>query len=129
MAVRPSLLPARTLALTLLPSAVEDASALLPVGDAPSAEAVALITSGLTASIALEQAAQLRRGDTVLVTAAAGGTGMFAVQLAAAAGARVVATCGGAAKAQLLRSLGAHRVIDHTAESVKAVLRAEFRAL
>lgn len=105
---------------------VEDASTLLPVGDRPCAEAVALITSGLTASIALEQAARLRRGETVLVTAAAGGTGMFAVQLAVAAGATVVATCGGAAKAALLRSLGAHRVIDHTRESVKAVLRAEF---
>jgi NADPH:quinone reductase-like Zn-dependent oxidoreductase/short-subunit dehydrogenase len=105
---------------------LEDAASLLPVGDAPTAEAVALITSGLTASIALEQAAQLRRGDTVLVTAAAGGTGIFAVQLAAAAGARVVATCGGAAKAALLRSLGAHHVIDHTVESVKAVLRAEY---
>ena len=104
---------------------LEDAATLLPVGDVPTPEAVALITSGLTASIALEQAARLRRGDVVLVTAAAGGTGMFAVQLAVAAGARVVATCGGAAKAALLRSLGAHRVIDHTRENVRAVLRAE----
>jgi hypothetical protein len=105
---------------------IEDAASLLPIGAAPSPEAVALLTSGLTASIALEQAARLAPGETVLVTAAAGGTGQFAVQLAALAGATVIATCGGAAKAALLRRLGAHRVIDYTAEDVKAVLRKEY---
>jgi hypothetical protein len=68
----------------------------------------------------------VRRGDTVLVTAAAGGTGQFAVQLAAAAGATVVATCGGPAKAALLRRLGAARVIDYHQERVKDVLKREF---
>ncbi len=105
---------------------IEDAATLLPIGAAPSPEAVALLTSGLTASIALEQAARLAPGDTVLVTAAAGGTGQFAVQLAALAGATVVATCGGPDKAALLRRLGAHRVIDYTAEDVKTVLRKEY---
>jgi NADPH:quinone reductase-like Zn-dependent oxidoreductase len=95
---------------------------------------LALLTSGLTASIALEQCARLplpppfrpgaaapppppgaaARPRTVLVTAAAGGTGQFAVQLARLAGCRVVATCGGGAKAELLRRLGADRVIDYT---------------
>lgn len=105
--------------------AEEPAHTLLP-GVPPSPEGVALLTSGLTASIALEQAARLRATDTVLVTAAAGGTGQFAVQLAARMGCRVVATCGGADKVQLLRRLGAHRVIDHTRESVRAVLKREF---
>ena len=57
----------------------------LPVARA-SAEAVACLTSGLTASIALEQSGRMGAGETVLVTAAAGGTGQFAVQLAKLAG-------------------------------------------
>jgi hypothetical protein len=102
----------------------EPVKALLP-GLPPSKEAVAMLTSGLTASIALEQAAQLKGSDVVLVTAAAGGTGQFAVQLASRAGCYVIATCGGPAKVDLLRRLGAARVIDYTAEDVKAVLKRE----
>lgn len=60
-------------------------------------------------------------GETVLVTAAAGGTGQFAVQLAKAAGNHVIGTCGGAAKVTLLKELGVDRVIDYTKESVKAM--------
>ena len=103
----------------------ESAKTLLP-GMPPTPQAVALLTSGLTASIALEQAARLKPTDVVLVTAAAGGTGQFAVQLAAQAGCVVIATCGGRAKADLLRRLGATRIIDHTAEDVRAVLKAEY---
>ena len=92
----------------------------------PDAAAVALLTSGLTASIGLEVAARPRKGDVIVVTAAAGGTGQFVVQLAAAAGCRVIATCGGPAKAKMLKSLGAERVIDYKAEDVGAVLKREF---
>ncbi|KAL0365413.1 UNVERIFIED_CONTAM: Prostaglandin reductase-3 [Sesamum angustifolium] len=53
---------------------------ILPVAR-PDPEVVAMLTSGLTASIALEKAAQMDSGKTVLVTAAAGGTGQFAVQV------------------------------------------------
>ena len=62
----------------------------------------------------------------MLVTAAAGGTGQFAVQLAAAAGCTVVATCGSAAKAALLKRLGAARVINYREERVKDVLKREY---
>ncbi|GLC40673.1 hypothetical protein PLESTB_000034100 [Pleodorina starrii] len=104
---------------------MEPARTALPVPRV-APELVALLTSGLTASIALEEAGRIRAGETVLVTAAAGGTGQFAVQLAKAAGCRVVATCGGPDKARLLQALGADRVIDYSRESVKAVLKAEF---
>jgi NADPH:quinone reductase-like Zn-dependent oxidoreductase len=60
-------------------------------------------------------------GETVLVTAAAGGTGQFAVQLAKLAGNTVIATCGGAEKAALLRGLGVDRVIDYRQEDVGQV--------
>ncbi|OIV93277.1 hypothetical protein TanjilG_23118 [Lupinus angustifolius] len=94
----------------------------------PDAEVVAMLTSGLTASIALEKAgaAKMESGKVVLVTAAAGGTGQFAVQLAKLAGNTVVATCGGAAKAKLLKELGVDRVIDYHSEDIKTVLMKEF---
>lgn len=68
---------------------------------------------------------QCRAGQTVLVTAAAGGTGHFAAQLAVLAGARVFATCGSEEKARRLRALGVHRVIVHSEEEVQRVLREE----
>ncbi|XP_052192327.1 uncharacterized protein LOC127801350 isoform X2 [Diospyros lotus] len=98
---------------------------ILPVAR-PDPEVVAMLTSGLTASIALEKAAQMDSGKVVLVTAAAGGTGQFAVQLAKLAGNTVVATCGGKEKAVLLRDLGVDRVIDYKAEDIKIVLKNEF---
>jgi hypothetical protein len=65
---------------------------------AATPEAVACTISGVTAAASLAATARVQAGDVVLVTAAAGGTGHFAVQVAAAAGAHVVATCGGGAR-------------------------------
>jgi NADPH:quinone reductase-like Zn-dependent oxidoreductase len=98
---------------------------LLPV-PRPDPEVVAMLTSGLTASISLEKAGQMTSGQVVLVTAAAGGTGQFAVQLAKLAGNKVVATCGGESKAALLASLGVDRVINYQNEKIKEVLKKEF---
>ncbi|KAL7156794.1 hypothetical protein ABFS83_02G033100 [Erythranthe nasuta] len=98
---------------------------ILPVAR-PDPEVVAMLTSGLTASIALDKAAQMDSGKTVLVTAAAGGTGQFAVQLAKFAGNKVIATCGGKDKAKLLKDLGVDRVIDYKTENIKTVLKNEF---
>ena len=73
----------------------------------------------------LRIAAGLSAGETVLIHAAAGGTGVLAVQLAKSFGARVVATAGGPAKVALVRELGADVVIDYRAEDfVPAVLAA-----
>ncbi|WVZ65206.1 hypothetical protein U9M48_014612 [Paspalum notatum var. saurae] len=98
---------------------------LLPV-PRPDPEVVAMLTSGLTASIGLDKAGQMTSGQVVLVTAAAGGTGQFAVQLAKLAGNKVVATCGGESKAELLASLGVDRVINYRNERIKDVLKKEF---
>uniref|UniRef100_A0A7N0ZTZ4 Enoyl reductase (ER) domain-containing protein n=1 Tax=Kalanchoe fedtschenkoi TaxID=63787 RepID=A0A7N0ZTZ4_KALFE len=87
----------------------------------PDPEVVALLTSGLTASIALKEAGRMESGKVVLVTAAAGGTGQFAVQLAKIAGNKVIATCGGKEKAMILKELGVDRVIDYKAEDMKSV--------
>ena len=54
-------------------------------------------------------------GETLLVHAGAGGVGSAAIQLGRAAGARVLATAGGAEKVQVCRDLGADVVIDYRA--------------
>lgn len=78
----------------------------------PLDQAVALLADGRTATM-LVQAARLRAGERVLVEAAAGGVGSLLVQLAAAAGARVVAAAGGARKVALLRERGVDLVVDY----------------
>lgn len=60
--------------------------------------------------------APIQAGMTVLVTAAAGGTGHFAVQIARLQGCHTIATCGSEEKAAKLRSLGADRVINYKQE-------------
>lgn len=81
-----------------------------------SPEVVALTLSGVTAAASLEHTAKVQPGEVVLVTAAAGGTGHFAVQLAQLAGARVIAVVGSEAKKQQLQSLGLERVINYKQE-------------
>ncbi len=78
-------------------------------------EAAALPISGITALQGLLEVGRLQAGQDVLVIGASGGVGTFAVQIARATGATVTGVCSGA-KADLVRSLGADHVIDHTAE-------------
>jgi NADPH:quinone reductase len=74
---------------------------------------VALLADGRTA-ISLIRAARVRAGETALVEAAAGGVGSLLVQLALAAGARVVAAAGGERKLRVARELGADETVDYT---------------
>ena len=71
----------------------------------------------------LYRRAALRVGETLLVTAAAGGVGTAAVQLGKAAGARVIGVVGSEAKADVVRSLGADAVIDRSNEDVAAAVK------
>ena len=68
--------------------------------------------SGLTALQALTTVGRLEAGQRVLVTGASGGVGSYAVQLAKALGADVTGECS-AAKADLVRALGADEVLDY----------------
>lgn len=72
-------------------------------------------TAGSTAWHALFSDARLKAGETVLIHAAAGGVGSFAVQFARHAGARVIATASGDGVA-LARGLGADTVVDYRSE-------------
>jgi len=75
------------------------------------AEAAAMPLAALTALQALSDVAQVEAGERVLVQGGSGGVGIFAVQLAKAAGAVVTATTRGDG-VELVRRLGADEVID-----------------
>jgi NADPH:quinone reductase-like Zn-dependent oxidoreductase len=80
-------------------------------------EAAGLPLAGLTAWQILVETADVRPGQRVLVTAAGGGVGHLAVQVAKARGAYVIGTAR-RVKHQFLRELGADEVIDYTATDV-----------
>jgi NADPH:quinone reductase-like Zn-dependent oxidoreductase len=82
------------------------------LADLTDAEAATLPVAGLTAWNALTGGRGTRRGDTVL-TLGTGGVSLFAVQLATAMGARVIATTGNDERAGLLRELGADVVLNY----------------
>ena len=93
---------------------VVDVGSLFEVPDGLALDhAVALLADGRTAS-ALIRAAELHRGERVLVEAAAGGVGTLLVQLAKSAGTSVVAVVGGARKVEMIRDLGADVVVDYS---------------
>ena len=75
-------------------------------------DAVALLADGRTAMMLVGKAG-LREGERVLVEAAAGGVGTLLVQLARAAGARVVAAAGGACKVEVARGSGVEVAVDY----------------
>ncbi|KAL5006201.1 hypothetical protein ScPMuIL_015007 [Solemya velum] len=68
-----------------------------------TAEYLSLFVSGLTAAISLDKLGEIKKGETVLVTAAAGGTGQFAVQWAKQAGCHVIGTCSTEEKLEFLK--------------------------
>src|SRR5437879_10620965 len=92
------------------------------------AEAAAVPMCALTAWQALVDTAQLQAGQTILIHGGSGGVGSFAVQIAKARGAKVIATAS-TANQDLLKQLGADVPIDYTktkfedvAKDVDAVL-------
>jgi NADPH:quinone reductase-like Zn-dependent oxidoreductase len=86
--------------------------------DIDDAVAAALPISGLTAWQGLFDHARLTTGQTVLIHGAAGGVGSIAVQLARAAGARVIGT-GRAADREVATGLGAHAFLDLDADELQ----------
>jgi NADPH2:quinone reductase len=91
----------------------------------PLPDAAALYFPFHLAWLGLFDRAGLQAGETVLIHAAAGGSGSAAVQLAVHAGARVFATAGSAEKVALCRELGAHVAIDYTQEDFAEVVLRE----
>lgn len=88
-------------------------TAFVPLPEGLSFEVAAAIpTSGVTALQAVRKGGAVTSGEAVLVNGAAGGVGSYAVQIAASLGAEVTGVASGG-KADLVRSLGAHHVIDY----------------
>ncbi|XP_054161241.1 prostaglandin reductase-3-like [Oppia nitens] len=99
----------------------------LSVVPEPKPEYVALLgTSGLTAAIGLMESARLQPGETVLVTAAAGGVGHIVVQWALLNRCRVVGLTSTPEKQEFLNRLGCHRVINYKLENLDQVLKKEY---
>ena len=86
--------------------------ALVPA-DVSVMAAAAVPTSAMTALQALRDIANVRPGQSVLVTGASGGVGSFALQIAKAFGADVTAVCS-TRNIGMVRSLGADHVVDYT---------------
>ena len=91
------------------------------VGDAAAA-ACALV--GITAHLGLFREARLQAGETVLVHGGSGGVGSMVVQMAKAAGARVLTTAGNDEKVRICQQLGADVVVNYKQDDVAAALRA-----
>jgi NADPH2:quinone reductase len=97
--------------------AVAPAQTTFPLPDTlPFEDAAAITITYQTGWFALHRRARIQRGDWLLVHAGAGGVGSAAIQLGKAAGAKIIATSGGAKKAQVCRELGADVAVDYTAE-------------
>jgi NADPH:quinone reductase len=77
-----------------------------------------------TSHHALIDRAALREGETVLVLGAAGGVGSAAVQIAKAAGAKVIAAVSSAQKAEFCKALGADATIDTSTQDLREALKA-----
>jgi NADPH2:quinone reductase len=96
----------------------------MPVPDGiPDEEAAGLITAHATAHHALKQRADLQAGETLVVTGAAGGTGLAAVQIGKAMGATVVAVCSTQEKLDIAKENGADILINYSETDLKAELK------
>jgi NADPH:quinone reductase-like Zn-dependent oxidoreductase len=90
-----------------------DDGRVVPKPENLSYDEAAALSFGGTTALSYFRRAKLKRGETVLVNGASGAVGVALVQLARHFGADVTAVCSGA-NAELVRSLGAARVIDYT---------------
>ena len=104
---------------------VADVSRLVKVREA-SAEILTIVPTGVSAYVGLHHIAQMQPGETVAVSAAAGGIGHIVVQLAKLNGSHVIGITGTANKIAMLHTIGCDRVIDYRNESLQAVLAAEY---
>jgi NADPH2:quinone reductase len=96
---------------------------LVPIPDGVSDDqAAGLLLQGMTAHALLHYCAHVEEGETVVVEAAAGGTGSLAVQLAKQAGAKVIALASSDEKRALAERLGADATADSRAEDLKQAI-------
>jgi NADPH2:quinone reductase len=90
----------------------------------PFVDAAAFIMIYATSHHALLDRAQLKAGETVLVLGAAGGVGTSAIQIAKAAGARVIAAASTDEKCALCASIGADATINYSTQNLRDAIKA-----
>jgi NADPH:quinone reductase-like Zn-dependent oxidoreductase len=95
--------------------AIKSALAALKPAKLSHEEAAAMALTSLTAIWAIEDTAQLKKGETVLIQGGAGGVAGFAIQLAKHIGATVITTAS-ARNHDYVRSFGADRIIEYNTE-------------
>ena len=88
-------------------------------------DAAANALVGVTAHLGLFREGRLKSGETVMVIGGSGGVGSMVVQMAVAAGARVISTAGSDEKCEQVRALGADVVIPYQRESISERLKQE----
>jgi len=96
---------------------------LIPVPDGvDDNRAAGVLLQGLTALALVRRCARIELGETLLVEAAAGGTGSLAVQLGKRAGAKVIGLASSEEKRQLVERLGADATVDSRSDDLKAAI-------
>ena len=97
---------------------------LIPVPDeVDDDQAAGVLLQGLTAMALVRRCARIEAGETIVIEAAAGGTGTIAVQLAKRAGAKVIGLASSEEKRSLVEGLGADACVDSRAEDLGAAIR------
>jgi NADPH2:quinone reductase len=101
------------------------AALCMPLPDKfPFVDAAAFIMTYATSHHALLDRGQLKAGETVLVLGAAGGVGTAAIQIAKAAGAKVIADASSDEKCELCKSIGADATINYAKENLRDAIKA-----
>lgn len=90
----------------------------------PATEAAAFQVAYGTSHLALSHKARLQPGETLVVTGAAGGVGLTAVEIGKLMGATVIAIARGAAKLEVARNAGADHLIDADSDDIRGQLKA-----
>jgi NADPH2:quinone reductase len=103
---------------------VVPAALLVPLPDeVDDDQAAGLLLQGLTAMALVKRCARIEPGETLVVEAAAGGTGSMAVQLGKRAGAKVIGLASSEEKRALVERLGADATVDSRSDDLGAAIR------
>lgn len=104
--------------------AIVNAKLVMPVtDDVTDVDAANIMCAHGTAHHALKQRARLKAGETLVVLGAAGGTGIAAVQIGKAMGARVIAACSSQEKLDLAQANGADDLINYKEQDLKTAIK------
>jgi len=97
---------------------------LIPIPDeVDDDQAAGMLLQGLTAIALVHRCARIEEGETIVIEAAAGGTGTLAVQVAKRAGAKVIGLASSEEKREIVARLGADATVDSRSEDLGAAIR------